>query len=170
LDPSPLGGDYPIWVFILAHRYDLALKRTQELLELDPKNVWAHLELAQIYEQTGRAADAPQEYLKADEAFETDSKKLAQLKEAFAKSGARGYWARKLQNYRDSKRSEYVPSVLVAEACVRVADKECAFKWLEKGFEERDDMMINLNVDPIFDDQRSDPRFRDLVRRVGIPR
>jgi len=52
---------------------------------------------------------------------------------------------------------------------MRVGDKECAFQWLERGFEERDDLMINLSVDRVFDVLRSDPRFQDLIRRVGIP-
>jgi hypothetical protein len=42
-------------------------------------------------------------------------------------------------------------SVVVAGVCLRVGDKNCAFEWLEKGLQERDDLMINLNVDPAFD-------------------
>jgi hypothetical protein len=59
--------------------------------------------------------------------------------------------------------------VLVAEACVRVRDKQCTFEWLKKGFEERDDLMINPKVEPVFGSLYSDPRFQDLVRRIGIP-
>jgi TolB-like protein/DNA-binding winged helix-turn-helix (wHTH) protein len=169
LDPSPLRWEYPIWVFALTRRYDLALERAQELVELAPNYVWGHFELAQIYEQQGQAEEAAQEFLKADELFGMEPKRIAQLKEAFAKSGARGYWRRTLEIYRESAKSNYVPSVMVAEACVRVGDKECAFHWLQKGFEERDDLMINLKVEPVFDGIRSDPRFQDLVRRVGIP-
>ena len=110
-----------------------------------------------------------QESLKADELFGTDPKKVAQLKEALAKSGPKGYWRRTLENYRESVKSNYVPPLLVAEACVRIDDKECAFEWLEKGFEERDDLMIDIKVEPLFDGLRSDPRFQDLERRVGIP-
>ena len=51
---------------------------------------------------------------------------------------------------------------------MRVGDKECTLKWLEKGFQERDDLMINLKAKPVFDSLRSDRRFQDLVRRVGI--
>jgi hypothetical protein len=59
--------------------------------------------------------------------------------------------------------------VVVAGVCLRVGDKDCAFEWLEKGFQERDDLMVNLNVDPAFDGVRGETRFRDLVRRVGLP-
>jgi TolB-like protein/DNA-binding winged helix-turn-helix (wHTH) protein/Tfp pilus assembly protein PilF len=169
LDPSPFRWDYPIWVFILARRNDLALERTQELLELAPNFVWAHFEMAQIYQQKGQAEQAAQESLRADELFGTEPKRVAQLKGAMAKSGAQGYWRRTLENYRESAKSRYVPSVLVAEACARVGDKDCAFEWLERGFEERDDLMIDLKVEPVFDGLRSDPRFQELIRRVGIP-
>jgi TolB-like protein/DNA-binding winged helix-turn-helix (wHTH) protein len=169
LDPSLYSWDYPVWVFVLARRYDLAGERAQELLELAPNYVWGHFELAQVYEQRGKLEEAAQESLKADELFGTDPKKVARLKEAMAKSGAQGYWRRTLENYRESAKSSYVPSVLVAEACVRVGDKECAFEWLERGFQERDDLMIDLKVEPVFDGLRSDPRFQDLIRRVGIP-
>ena len=169
LDPSPLSGDYPIWVLISARRYDLALERAQALVDLAPNYAWVHFDLGLIYEQTGRAEEAAKESLKADELFGTDPKRLAQLKEAIAKSGAQGYWRRTLENYKESAKSQYVPSVMVAEACVRVGDKECAFRWLEKGFDERDDLMINLKVEPVFDSIRTDPRYQELVRRVGIP-
>jgi tetratricopeptide (TPR) repeat protein len=59
------------------------------LLEVAPNYVWAHFEMAQIYEQQGQLEEAAQESLKADELFGTDAKKVAQLKEAIAKSGAR---------------------------------------------------------------------------------
>jgi TolB-like protein/DNA-binding winged helix-turn-helix (wHTH) protein len=169
LDPSPLNWDYPIWVFLLARRYDLALQREQETLELEPNFSFGHFERAQIYEHTGRAREAAQEFLKADELFGMDSKKVAELREAIAESGAEGYWKRTLENYKETARSNYVPSVLVAATCVRLNDKECALGWLEKGYEERDDLMINLKVEPVFDRLRMEPRYQELVRRVGIP-
>jgi TolB-like protein/DNA-binding winged helix-turn-helix (wHTH) protein/Tfp pilus assembly protein PilF len=169
LSPTPSEWDYPIWVFILTRRYDLARERAQELLEVAPNWVWGHFEMAQVYEQEGQLEEAAQESLKADELFGMDPKRVAQLKGILAQSGAKGYWKLTLENYKESAKSNYVPSVLVAEACVRVGDKECAFEWLERGFKERDDLMINLKVEPVFDSLHSDPRFQDLVRRVGIP-
>jgi len=168
LSPSPLDWDNAVWIFVLARRCDLARGRDQELLEVAPHYVWAHFENAQIYECDGQMDKAAEEYLKADELFGTEPKKLAQLREAMAKSGTQGYWKRTLENYRESAKLHYVPPVLVAEACVRVGDKECTLKWLEKGFQERDDLMINLKAKPVFDSLRSDRRFQDLVRRVGI--
>jgi hypothetical protein len=50
-----------------------------------------------------------------------------------------------------------------------VGDRDCVFEWLEKAFQQRDDLMINLNAEPVFNGIRTDPRFQDLVRRVGLP-
>ena len=44
-------------------------------------------------------------------------------------------------------------------ACVRLGDKQCALEWLEKGFQERDDLMINLKVEPAFDGLREDQQM-----------
>ena len=145
------------------------MRRNQEILELEPNFSWGHFELAQIYEHDGREKEAAQEFLRADELFGMDSKKVTELREAIGKSGAQGYWKRTLENYKETARSNYAPSVLVAATCVRLNDKECALEWLEKGFEERDDLMINLKVEPVFDRLRMEPRYQELVRRVGIP-
>jgi len=50
-----------------------------------------------------------------------------------------------------------------------LGQKEEAFRWLEKSYEERPDWMVFLKVDPLFDDWRSDPRFQDLMRRMNFP-
>jgi tetratricopeptide (TPR) repeat protein len=72
LGPLSFYDDYPVWVFILAHRYDLALERTLATLQNRPNWVWGHYDLAQIYEQTGKPDDAVREFLKVDELFGTD--------------------------------------------------------------------------------------------------
>jgi TolB-like protein/DNA-binding winged helix-turn-helix (wHTH) protein len=169
LSPTVRNWDYPTWVFILARRYDLARERAQVMVDLEPNFPWGHFELAQVYEQEGRPEDGAREFLKADELLGTDAKELQTLKQAMAKDGAKGYWRRKVGNYKESAKSGYAPPVLTAMACVRIGDKQCALEWLEKGFQERDDLMVNLKVEPVFDGLREDQRFQALVRRVGIP-
>jgi len=169
LSPAVADWDNAVWIFILARRYDLALERAQEMVDLEPNFPWGHFELAQVYEREDRAADGAREFLKADELLGMDLKELERLQRAMAKDGAKGYWRRKVENYKESAKSGYAPPVLTAMACVRIGDKQCAFEWLEKGFKERDDLMVNLKVEPVFDGLREDQRFQDLVRRVGIP-
>jgi len=130
---------------------------------------WGHFNLAQVYEHDGMAEDVAREFLRADELFGTDPKELEKLKRAMARDGVKGYWRRKVENYKESAKFGYVSPGLAAMACVRIGDKQCAFEWLEKGFQERDDLMITLKVEPVFDGLHEDQRFQDLVRRVGIP-
>jgi TolB-like protein/DNA-binding winged helix-turn-helix (wHTH) protein len=169
LSPAVADWDNAVWVFILARRYDLAREYAQEEVDALPNFPWGYFNRAQIYEHEGRVEDVAREFLRADELLGTDPKELERLRRAMAEQGERGYWRRKLQNYRESARSGYVPPVLTAMACVRTGDKQCAFEWLEKGFQERDDLMINLKVEPVFDGLQEDQRFQALVRRVGIP-
>ncbi len=169
LDPSPDNWDYPIWIFVLAGKADLAARRVGDLLELEPNNPWGHFELAQVYGLQGKREECAQEYLRADELFAADPDETESLRRALASAGANGYWRERIESYKRSAASSYVPAVVVAAACMRIDDRECAFRWLKKGFAERDDLMINLKVEHAFDNLRSDAHFQDLIRRVGIP-
>jgi TolB-like protein/DNA-binding winged helix-turn-helix (wHTH) protein len=168
LDPF-WEGDYPIWVTYLARRYDEALELAKTKSALDPNNPWYHFDLALIHGQMGGSRESAEEYLKFETLSGTEPQSIARLRQAFDKSGPDGFWNRRLEEYREASKSQYVSNGMAAEACLRVGETECAVESLEKAFHERDDLMINLNVDPAFDGIRSDPRFQDLVRRVGLP-
>jgi tetratricopeptide (TPR) repeat protein len=142
LGPLSFYNDYPVWVFILAHRYDLALERALATVQNRPSWAWGHYDLAQIYEQTGKTDDAVREFLKVDEMFGTYPEWIGPLKEAFAQHGARGYWSRTLERYTNMARSQYVSPGMAAAVYARVGNRDCAFEWLGKSFEVRDDLLI----------------------------
>ena len=62
-----------------------------------------------------------------------------------------------------------IPRFSFIFAYAGLGDKEQAFAWLERAYQERRDPMVTLNIEPLVDPLRSDPRFQDLVRRVGLP-
>jgi TolB-like protein/tetratricopeptide (TPR) repeat protein len=163
------GCDFPIWINYLARRYDEALELAKTKSAMDPNEPWYHFNLALIYAQMGRPRESVEEYLKFETLSGTEPQTVARLRQAFEKAGPGGFWKRRLEEYQEAAKSQYVSNGMVAEACMRVGDADCAVEWLEKAFHERDDLMINLNVDPAFDAIRSDRRFQDLVRRVGLP-
>ncbi|MGI8733332.1 MAG: TPR end-of-group domain-containing protein, partial [Pyrinomonadaceae bacterium] len=66
------------------------------------------------------------------------------------------------------KRGEYVPAMEYVTNYLRLGDKEQAFAWLDKAVQERNSFALAIKVNPIYDQLRSDPRFADLVRRVGL--
>jgi TolB-like protein/DNA-binding winged helix-turn-helix (wHTH) protein len=172
LDPYLEGGvgDYPIWVTYLAHQYDEAERLAKAKIELDPNFPWGHYDLALTYEQVGKSTQSVEEYLRFEGLSGADPRTLARLQDAFRSSGVKGFWRQRLRDYQEAAKLGYVSAGMVAATCARVGDKDCVFEWLEKAFQERDDLMINLNAEPVFNGIRTDPRFQDLVHRVGLPK
>ena len=170
LELQPYAGlDYPAWVFYLAHRYNDALELAQKMVAIDPNFSWGRWALAANYEQLGKEKEAAEEYLQFEILSGSSPQRIKRLREGLARSGTKGFWQASLEDYLRTAKSSYVPPVLVAGVYMRLGDKARALQWLEKGYQERDDLMIDLNVDPVFDGIRTDSRFQDLVRRVGLP-
>jgi hypothetical protein len=69
---------------------------------------------------------------------------------------------------REREKEGYVSPYAIASIYARLGERDQAFAWLEKASEERDYLMATLKVDPVWDGFHSDPRFTDLVRRVGL--
>ena len=161
--------DYPAWVFYLAHRYNDSLELAQKIVAINPNYSWGRWALAANYEQLGKEKEAAEEYLQFEILSGSSPQRIKRLREGSARSGAKGFWRASLEDYLRTAKSSYTPPVLVAGVYMRLGDKAHALQWLEKGYQARDDLMIDLNVDPVFDGIRTDSRFQDLVRRVGIP-
>jgi len=66
------------------------------------------------------------------------------------------------------KHGEYVPATEYATAYIRLGDKEQAFAWLDRAVQERNSFALEFKINPIYDKLRDDPRFQDLLRRVGL--
>jgi len=95
-----------------------------------------------------------------------DSGEKAALVDAVKTSGAKGYWQKKLDiNFDEQISGPFGKAMLYA----RLNDRDKTFEYLEKAFAVRDAAISYLKIRPEFDNTRSDPRFADLVRRVGLP-
>ena len=183
LDPfSDFSRDFGAWAFYFARRYDLSLEQSGKSLELDPRRPWAHYNTGLVYEHTGRGGEAIQEFLKAEELFGMSPNRLAELRNVYQQSGGKGYWRNILAFSREvSKRPrqfattsgygwcDYMQDADVAAVQVRLREFNAAFELLEKGYANHGYALVYLNVDPYWDNIRSDPRFRNLVQRVGLP-
>jgi hypothetical protein len=91
-------------------------------------------------------------------------------KKAYAEAGWKGYWRKELEMTEEwgRQKGNYVTPYSFARTCARLGEKDRALKWLERAYAEHSDHLVLLKVDPIFDGLRSDPRFIDLLRRVGF--
>lgn len=170
LDPASLSKVSAIGeVLNFMGRTDEALRQHEKALELDPNSGFAHWSLGNVYVHKRMYDEAIIEYKKAIPLSGTSPDEPATLAYAYAKSGKR---AQALQTIKELiKRGErsYVPSTLIAATYAALGDRDEAFSWLHKAVQQRDGILPFINVDPIFEDLRSDSRYSEILQRVGLP-
>jgi hypothetical protein len=91
------------------------------------------------------------------------------LGNAYAKAGRKGEARKLLADFKEQSKTRYVPPYWMAVICAGLNEKDDAFAWLEKAYQDREFWLCWLKMDPKLDNLRSDPRFGDLLRRVGLP-
>jgi TolB-like protein/Tfp pilus assembly protein PilF len=168
LDPLSLQVAFQAGrLFYFWRHYDQAIAQFQKLLELDPSYATAHLGMSGAHFAKGEYAEAVEEgrlYLIASGYTAV----AAEAKQAYAKSGYRGALQHRISKQSDPGDLEFYYPWQVAQDYARLGDQEKAFLWLEKCYAERVGL-LELKVEPALDSLHSDPRFADLVRRVGFP-
>ena len=154
--------------FYYAHQYPEAIGQIQKTLAMDANFVPAHVYLGRAYAKKGTYPEAIAEMRKALELSEGDTNELAALGHAYAVAHQEGEAKKILDQLKERSQQTYVQPSLIAVIHVGLGDKNQAFDWLQKAFEDRSAGLLYLKVDPAFDSVRSDPRFIDLVHRVGL--
>ena len=134
-------------------------------MELEPNFPVAHWHLGLIYEQQGLYDEAIAEHQKAIELSGGSPRLIAALGHAYAKAGKR---EEALQVITQLNQREYVSALEIASIHLALGDKKSAFEFLEKAFNERSFHITYLKIRPEFDSVRNDPRFEDLIRKVGL--
>ena len=94
---------------------------------------------------------------------------LAGLGHVYAVSGNKSEARKVLDELKQLSAQEHVPATSMALIYAGLGEKDQAFAWLEKGYQERLSQMQSLSAEPRWDSLRSDPRFADLIRRMGLP-
>lgn len=179
-DPhSPVMNSFHANTLFLARQYDAALAQHQKTLilvsALPPEYSsalvsWAHSGLGQAYVQKGMFTEAIAEFNKARELTEDLSPAWEELGYTYARSGQRDEAIKILnQLHEREKRGEYILPLGIAWIYIGLGDKDQAFVWLDKSFEERSDGMREIKTNPIYDPLRSDRRFTSLLQRMKLP-
>jgi len=152
-----------------AGKYDEAVVSLQKTIELEPSFFLGHLVLTRVYVEKKMYSEAIAEAIKARDFSGGHSEAVAHLVYALAKSGRREEALAAL-NELDHRAAEqrYVPPYNLALAYYGLGETDEAIGWLEKGLRQRDVRMTFLRVDPKWNNLRTDPRFTDIVRRVGF--
>ncbi len=156
--------------YMYARQNDLALEQARKTFDLEPGHITARVWLANVYESLGMYNEAialSEESLKNNM---SDQYFLLYSGYAYAKSGRREKAEDAIKKLRDLEKTEPVDSYDFAVLYVGLGEKDKAFVELEKSFNERGYYVPLLRVDPLMDPLRDDPRFADLIKRIGLPK
>jgi len=153
-------------LLVLAHSYDESIRQSRKTIEMDPNFALAHNQLGQAYLQKHTYGEAVAELQKSVELSGGSPAFIANLARAYVASGKKSEALRLLSDLKKRSNPSYSNASEIAVIYASLGDSDQAMNWLEKGYEERFNPGVLLR--PGFDPLRSDPRFQDLARRIGL--
>jgi eukaryotic-like serine/threonine-protein kinase len=167
LDPASqimnmaLGGMY-----YSTREYDKSIQQCLKVVQMYPDSAMPHGQLSDDYEQKRLYDKALKEYQQSL-ALQGESELAVVMGQAYATNGWRGVLQQQIEVYEKRGTDDYDP-IAVAAAYASLGDGDKAFFWLDKAFDEHAGIVF-IKVHPEFDNIRSDPRYADLLRRIGLP-
>jgi serine/threonine protein kinase/Flp pilus assembly protein TadD len=170
LDPKSLIINANLsWVSYIAGAYDDAIRQAQKTIAMDNSFAVAHGYLGQAYLAKRDDENAFEELEQALKLSGNETSFKAELANAYAVTGKKPEALAILHDLLALASKQYVSPYNLAVVYVGLGDKDAAFKWLNKAYDERSVRLINIAVHPRFASLRSDPRFAALVKRIGLP-
>ena len=154
-------------ILMSARRYDEAIQQYHKALELDPNLPTTQYFLGRAYEAKGLYDQAVAAFTKSSALNGAPPDTLQKMNEVYAKLGWKAYVQVNFDQLQQQGRQ--FPAFVIATFYARLEQPDEAIKWLEKAYEDRDFRMTVIGVAFEFEKVRSDPRFKDLVRRMGLP-
>jgi serine/threonine protein kinase/tetratricopeptide (TPR) repeat protein len=152
-----------------ARRFDSAIEQFRKILDTDPGNTGAHILLAESYACAGQREKAIEECERS--LALARSMAIFQLHAAasYAKIGKTGEARQILQEVESTWKPGDPVAYFIGAVHARLLEKDAAFEWLEKAFQQHEILLVEFKVYPMFDDLHDDPRFAELVKRIGVP-
>jgi Tfp pilus assembly protein PilF len=167
LDPvSPFVNANLGSVLYYTRQYERLADHAAKMLELDPNSRAPHGLLGFTYLQKRQYDQAVAEYQKAVDM--TNGEGLSQLGYAYGLAGRRTEALKALSDLQSISQGQHATPDRVARIYIGLGDKDRAFEWLDRAYAGRSDYLTLLKTEPTLDSLRSDPRFQELVRKVGL--
>jgi len=170
---NPRSLEQGMWIATFAYfarRYDLAIERCQEVIQLEPSLPGAHGFLGLCYAQIGDYAAALSSCENAAEIGKDPIAQAATTCSVYAMAGQQDAAERLLRELVAAEEKRYIRYIFLAQASVGLGDHQQTLKWLGKAYEQHDPLLIFLQADPRFEPLSGLPAFRKLLRRIGLPR
>ncbi len=169
LDPlSPFIALDTNFIYFSTRNYDRAIQQINKAIELNDNFWFAYWVRGWAYQEKGDITAAISDYEKAETIGHSVVPQQF-LANAYAVSGRRDEARKILNELLELRKKQYVGAPGIAAIYAGLGDREQTFAWLEKAYEERDDMMLWTKFDHRFGEFRKDPRFQAVLRRVGLP-
>jgi tetratricopeptide (TPR) repeat protein len=169
LDPLSLVINTNLgWILSLSRQYPAAVEQLEKTIDLDSSFGLAHRRLGQVYEHMKRPADAIEEYQKSVMLSGEDSELLAARGHFHAMTGNAQIAHEVIRQLSELSKRRYVPAFHFAKLYIGLGDLDNAFEYLARAVEERYGLLSYLKVEPIFDPLRGDPRYTELLNRIGL--
>jgi TolB-like protein/Flp pilus assembly protein TadD len=171
LDLEPSDSSH-LWVgtaCFVARRFDLAAEHLRKGLDINPRNTTCRILLSLSYAWGGRPEEALRLCRETLAQVDGLNVVLGHLGAAYAKIGKHEEARKLLRQLQAAWKPDGRSSNRIAEIYAGLGDKDAAFEWLEKAFQEHTSFLAYLKFHPLFENLHGDPRFDDLVKRIGIP-
>jgi TolB-like protein/DNA-binding winged helix-turn-helix (wHTH) protein len=149
-----------------SRRFDLFLAEVDKAFAQDPARI--HKERARVYQATKRRAEEVRE-IDQELRIEGCVPCADRLARAYERRGYAGWLQERLDALNEISKSEKSTSFQHAELYAALRNTDQAMHYLEEGYREHTIELVRLQVNPAYDDMRTDPRFQDLVHRIGLP-
>jgi TolB-like protein/DNA-binding winged helix-turn-helix (wHTH) protein len=169
LDPvSLIIGAVEAWILYFARDFDGAIAKCLKVIDMDPKFAEAYEYLKRSYDQKGMYREAISARQTRRKILGRETRDNAALRVAASATSSRVYWQKRLELEIEESKQDQLSAFEMAEILAQVGEKDRALDWLVKAHAQHHFMIMYLKVAPNLDPLRSDPRFADLVGRVGL--
>jgi TolB-like protein/DNA-binding winged helix-turn-helix (wHTH) protein/Flp pilus assembly protein TadD len=169
MDPGPSSAMAESATYYQLRDYERLLEASRRGVVSHPNEWVEHYSLAIGYEGTGKLLEAVSEYQKAVEMSNSDQDAVASLAHAYAVIGQPAEARKILRDLEQKSKTVYVSPYIIATIYAGLGEKDRAFEFLEKAYQQRSlDIAWHIKADLRMDNLRSDPRFQNLLRRVGL--